>query len=382
MTQGDGVQKSGGVPQRVDGFTRLLEVEVERRPVFVRADLDAPVAPDGTLLDDSKIVEAVPTLRWLLDREAQVVVGAHRQRRDAAAGGAPPESAEPESLEPCAARLAELLDTEVYLPDQSTGLLAKKLRTELRPGRLLVLENLLRDPREATGDPALGRALSEGIEVYVGDCLAGREELSSLVSLPRFVRERAIGLRLEQELVHANRLRHAWEQGLVLLLGGTFGERCALLDHALSHPRAVVVPMGELGSQLVRASAGADPLDSSELAEARSWLAKANARNLTLELGLGGQAVHRACERLGRARATLCLGARHAASDRDDALLASAVQGTGLLVVVHDLETPARALLDQPQRSRSVFVSTGGDALERLLCEQKLPGVEALRRVA
>jgi phosphoglycerate kinase len=379
--------QSVGGHASVDGFTRLAEIEVERRPVFVRADLDAPVGADGTLLDDTKILAAVPTLRFLLEHEAQVVVGAHRSvsgaRGVSASGARDPEPVA--TLEPYAARLAEVLETEVYLPDRSTGLLTRKLKNELRPGRLLVLENLLLDPREARQDVAFGHELAEGMEVYVGDCLAGPHTHTSLCMLPKFVRERALGLRLEQELVAANRLRHAFGHGLVLLLGGDFGQRSALLDHALLWPGACVVPVGNLRELLVRAErARPDPNDHDAvvLAQARSWLAKANSRGLGVELADDSEALTRTTERLSRARATLVVGRPSANAPRDAALLTSSVKGSGLLVAVHDESGLAGDLAQRPDRSRGVFISTAGDAFERLLCEQKLAGVEALRRAA
>jgi 3-phosphoglycerate kinase len=197
------------------------------------------------------------------------------------------------------------------------------------------------------------------------------------------VHERAVGLRLEQELVMANRLRHAWEQGLVLLLGGSFAERRALLDHTLLHAGSSVIAMGALAQELTRASrARPDPndRDTAGLAQVRSWLSKASSRGLSVELGADSAALARATEKLGRARTTLVLGARNMGAARDGALLAASVQGAGLLVIAHDVGSPASDVLEQQSKSRSVFVSTAADALERLLCEQKLAGVEALRR--
>jgi hypothetical protein len=172
---------------------------------------------------------------------------------------------------------------------------------------------------------------------------------------------------------------------LVLLLGGDFGQRSALLDHALLWPGACVVPVGNLRELLVRAErARPDPNDHDAvvLAQARSWLAKANSRGLGVELADDSEALTRTTERLSRARATLVVGRPSANAPRDAALLTSSVKGSGLLVAVHDESGLAGDLAQRPDRSRGVFISTAGDAFERLLCEQKLAGVEALRRAA
>jgi 3-phosphoglycerate kinase len=347
------------MPFNVDGFVRLSELDVERRRVFVRADLDCPLDAEGQVQSDAKLCAALPTLRTLLDQEAQVVVGTHLSSSE---GGVP------RSIEPCAARLCELLEAEIYLPDESTGLLPRKLANELRPGRLVVLENLLRDPREADGDESLGRALARGIEVYVGDCLAGPHELASIAKMPQLVHERAIGVRFEAELVAANRLRHAWGKGMVLVVAGAFRERRGLLEQAIEQPGVVVCAAGELGRTVndARQQGESRDADATLLAEARTWLAKAARRGVTVEVD---EAVF--AKLLERARATLFVGSAPSFST----LLDAARRGSGFITLVE-----SGPLLDTSSFERSGFVSTAGEAFIGLLCEHKLAGVEALRR--
>lgn len=386
-------------PQQ-DGFKRLLEVEVDRQRVLVRADLDAPVDANSELIDDSKVVAAAATLRWLLDREAQVVVAAHR---GSAAGTTNPKH-DPKSLLPCAARLAELLNAEVYLPDENLGLLSRKLVNELRPGRLVVLENLLWDPREAEGDMGFASQLAEGIELYVGDCLAGPHHFASMQTLPKLVRERVLGLRLDAELVAINRLRHAWSQGLLLVVAGSFEQRARLLEFALEHPRVRIGAMGTLASELKQAS-------RSKTAEARirSWLDRSSLSGVEVEileskgpstdpgqepsdrpveqsldrsLDLSAETKARLAAMLQRAKTALGVGltAESLLSGGSLGDLLGDVDQSGFTALVGCEGTGRLMNADESDLARMGFISTADDAFISLLCQQKLAGVEALRR--
>jgi 3-phosphoglycerate kinase len=371
----------------VDGFLRLSDVDVERRRVFVRADLDCPFDEAGALAADDKLRAVLPTLKALLEREAQVVVGAHLAPRSDGL------EASPRSLEPCAAKLAELLDAEVYLPDRCTGLLTQKLIAELRPGRLVLLENLLADPREAAADASLARDLAQGVEVFVGDCLAGPHQLCSMIELPRLVRERALGLTLERELVVANRLRHEWGPGLVMVVGGRFAHYRAVLAFAAASPGVTVLAVGELARSLSErptdtseataaedAAALADAPSASEKAEARAWLQKAKTRGVIVELGNDSEVVDRMVPAFERARATLLVGVLpvDAASK---AAISAASRGSSIVASVDGPSEDILTLLDHPGPPKTRFVSSGGQSFLALLCGQKLAGVEALRRV-
>lgn len=387
-----------------DGFKRLLEVEVDRQRVLVRADLDAPVDANGELIDDSKVVAAAATLRWLLDREAQVVVAAHR---GSAAATTNPNQ-EPKSLLPCAARLAELLNAEVYLPDENLGLLSRKLVNELRPGRLVVLENLLWDPREAEGDMGFASQLAEGIELYVGDCLAGPHHFASIQTLPKLVRERVLGLRLDAELVAINRLRHAWSQGLLLVVAGAFEQHARLLEFALEHPRVRIGALGTLAAELKQAS-------RSKTAEARirSWLDRSSLSGVEVEIlesqGSStdpgqepsdpslGRSLDRALDRsldlsaetktrlaamLQRAKSALGVGlnAESLLSGGSLGSLLGEPDQNGFTALVGCEGTGRLMSADESDLARMGFISTADDAFISLLCQQKLAGVEALRR--
>lgn len=389
-----------------DGFVRLRDITVERSRVFVRADLDCPSTAGGELSDDAKLVAIVPTLRALLEKEAQVVVAGHR--------GDQTERNPRGDLEPVAARLAELLDTEVYLPDESIGLLSKKLVNELRPGRLVVLDNLLYDVRESEGDASFARELADGVELYVAECLSGPHHYASIFRMPKCVRQRVIGLHFEQELIAVNRLRHLWSNKSVLVAGGRFDQRLPLLNWA-GQQRLTVCVGGALARTLFRAGGKQQPIDEAdrtELAAARSWLRRARDQGAEVllptsvvcdgsaterelsELGpqmrlldVGAETAERYAARIEQAPSSLVVGSfsegfASAGAERSgtQTILDGCTRSVGFSTIVDEPDLAVRSLLDEIALQRIGFISSAGAAFVSLLCHQRLAGVEALRQ--
>lgn len=151
----------------------LDDLEVAGRTVLVRADFNVPLAdgPDGpddtkVITDDGRIQAALPTLTYLRERGAKVIVVAHLGR----AKGVVTEGL---GLQPVADRLSELLDADVEVADDITGPHARAMAAALEPGDVLLLENIRFDPREtskvAEERQALAAELAALADVYVSD---------------------------------------------------------------------------------------------------------------------------------------------------------------------------------------------------------------------
>ncbi len=151
----------------------LDDLEVAGRTVLVRADFNVPLAdgpggPDDTkvITDDGRILAALPTLQYLREHGAKVVVAAHLGR----AKGVRTEGL---SLQPVADRLSELLDADVEVADDITGPHARAMVAALEPGDVLLLENIRFDAREtskvAEERQALAAELAALADVYVSD---------------------------------------------------------------------------------------------------------------------------------------------------------------------------------------------------------------------
>ena len=139
----------------------VRDIDPRGKRVLVRCDFNVPL--DGAAITDEKrIVEALPTIRYLKEAGARVILCSHL--------GRPKGKADPKySLAPVAARLGELLGCPVPLAADVTGESARSLADSLRDGEVMLLENVRFDPREEKNDPAFARELASLAELYVND---------------------------------------------------------------------------------------------------------------------------------------------------------------------------------------------------------------------
>ena len=139
----------------------IEDVEVSGRKVLVRCDFNVPLK-DGVITSDKRIVEAIPTIKYLLDHKAAVILCSHM-------GKPKGEVNKKYTLAPVAARLTELLGQNVPLAPDTIGPETKKLAAALKPGEVLLLENTRFDKREEANDPEFAKELASMAEIFVND---------------------------------------------------------------------------------------------------------------------------------------------------------------------------------------------------------------------
>jgi phosphoglycerate kinase len=157
---------------------RLEDLPLKKgQRALVRVDLNVPLR-DGVVEDDLRITTALPTINWLRDRGAVVVVAGHL--------GRPKGEVDPQfSMAPVAARLRELLDCDVQLAPAVVGPRVEPLVASSSPGDVVLLQNLRFEPGETKNDPAFCINLSELGDVYVNEAFgASHREHASIVGPP------------------------------------------------------------------------------------------------------------------------------------------------------------------------------------------------------
>ena len=185
------------------------------RRLFIRVDFNVPLdKKTGKITDDARIREALPTIRFAMEKGAKVILASHMGRPK-------PGKHEGLSLEVCGDRLAELTGWEVHVPDDCVGDAAKKVIMDLRPNQVCLLENLRFHPEEEANDEGFARQLAELCDVYVDDAFGCVHRAhASVHALPLLVRDRAAGMLLERELKALGRVVHNPEKPFVAILGG------------------------------------------------------------------------------------------------------------------------------------------------------------------
>lgn len=211
---------------------------MEKR-VLARVDYNVPLNGDA-VGDDSRLVATLPTLHYLRERRAKVVMCAHL--------GRPKGKPDPRySLRPVAERLSRLLDRNVGFCPDAVGVRAQEMASRLDPGGLLLLENLRFYPGEEANDAGFARQLAELGEAYVDDAFgaAHRAHASTVGVAQCFPRAAAAGLLMERELDYLGRVRAAREHPFLVLVGGAkASDKLPLLTHFLSKADQLLIGGG------------------------------------------------------------------------------------------------------------------------------------------
>ena len=141
----------------------VQDVDVKGKKVLLRCDFNVPQDKEtGAITSDKRIVAALPTIRYLLDNGAAVIACSHL-------GKPKGEWKMKLTLAPVARRLSELLGQEVIFAKDIVGEDAKAKAAALKPGQIMLLENLRFDIREEKNDPGFAKELADMAELYVSD---------------------------------------------------------------------------------------------------------------------------------------------------------------------------------------------------------------------
>lgn len=192
----------------------LRDIELTGKRALVRVDFNVPMNEAGEITDDLRIRTVLPTLRYLLEQKARVIVCTHMGRPKG-------QRVEKYSLAPVAAYLANLLGQPVPLAPDCIGPEVAAAVEALQDGQILMLENLRFHPEEEKNDPEFSRQLASVADVYVNDAFAvSHRAHASVVGVTLHVREKAAGFLLQKEVEYFHRSIDAPQRPLVAIVGG------------------------------------------------------------------------------------------------------------------------------------------------------------------
>ena len=215
----------------------IRDADVAGKRVFVRVDYNVPLA-DGKVTDDSRIRASIPTITALIRGGASVILASHLGRPD----GKVQDSLR---LRPVGQRLTELLRRNVPVTGDALGVGTEDAVKRLRPGELLLLENLRFHPEEEKNDPAFAAALAAYADIYVNDAFGTAHRAhASTVGIAKLLPAYA-GLLMEREIEMLSKLLEAPEHPFAAILGGAkVSDKIAVIDNLLTKVDMLVLGGG------------------------------------------------------------------------------------------------------------------------------------------
>jgi phosphoglycerate kinase len=196
-------------------YKSIRDLNLKGKRVFIRVDFNVPLDETGQkITSDTRIRAALPTIQLALEKGAAVILASHL--------GRPKGKPNPKmSLAPVAARLGELLGKPVQLAPDCIGPEVEKLAKTLKPGDVLLLENLRFHAGEEANDPEFAKKLAVLCDVYVNDAFgAAHRAHGSTAGMVDYVKESAAGLLMEKELNYLSKAVSQPEHPYVAIVGG------------------------------------------------------------------------------------------------------------------------------------------------------------------
>ncbi|SNZ13537.1 phosphoglycerate kinase [Hydrogenobacter hydrogenophilus] len=192
---------------------KLRDINVSGKRVLVRVDFNVPIDQQGNIEDDTRIRASLPTIEYLLDAKAKVILMSHL--------GRPKGKDQKYSLLPVAKRLSRYLNKDVIMAEDCVGPGVKALVDKMKEGDVVLLENLRFHKEEEENDEGFARELASLGEVYVSDAFGTcHRKHASVYTVPKILKPAVMGFLLEKEISYFEKAMVNPQRPVVALLGG------------------------------------------------------------------------------------------------------------------------------------------------------------------
>ena len=215
----------------------VKDIDVKGKKVLVRVDFNVPIK-DGKITDDTRIRAALPTINYLIDQGAMLILCSHL--------GRPKDEPDPAySMKPVAEYLGELLNKKVAFAEDCIGPKAEAAAAALKPGDVLVLENTRFHKEEKKNDPEMARQLASLADVFVNDAFGSAHRAhASTEGVTKFLPSVA-GFLLEKEIKYLDQAIEDPKRPFVAILGGAkVSDKIGVIKNLLTKADTVLIGGG------------------------------------------------------------------------------------------------------------------------------------------
>ncbi len=275
----------------------IRDINVNNKRVIVRVDFNVP-CKNGIISDDTRIVAALPTIQYLLDKGASIILMSHM--------GRPKGKRNMEySLAPVAKRLADVLGRPVRFAEDCVGEETAKMAAAMKPGDIMLLENLRFHPEEEKNDPEFAKALADLADIYVDDAFGSAHRAhASTVGIASFL-PAVCGLLIEKEIVSLGKAVSNPARPFVVIMGGAkVSDKISVIENLLTKVDSLLIGGGMANTFFAAQGYNmqASKVEEDKLDLTRSFLSSELAERIQLPLDViaassfDANAEHIACE--------------------------------------------------------------------------------------
>ncbi len=257
----------------------VRDIDVSNKKVFLRVDFNVPISAEFKILDDNRIVQALPTIKYLREQGAKIILCSHLGR---------PNGVDTKlSLRPVVARLSKLLQQSVTLVEDIYSADATKLINNMQSGDIVMLENIRFFAEEENNDPDFAKHLASFADVYVNDAFATMHRKHASTYGVAELLPNAIGFLVEKELFAFDKVLNSDKHPFVLLLGGAkVTDKLPIIEHLLDKVDVILIGggMSYTFTKAIGGEIGGSLVDNNSIEVAKAIMDKAKERNIKVVL--------------------------------------------------------------------------------------------------
>ena len=258
----------------------IKDIDVNGKKVFIRVDYNVPMDENQNITNDKRIVATLPTLNYLLENNAALIIACHL--------GRPKGERVPEfSVAPVAKKLGEIMGKEVKFASDCVGPEAEKMAADLKPGEILVLENLRYHKEEEKNDPKFAEQLAKLADIVVNDAFGvSHRAHASVEGITKFIPAVA-GFLMENEIKFVGQAVANPVRPFVAIIGGAkVSDKIGVISNLLEKVDTLIIG-GGMANTFVAAqgfNTGKSLVEADKLELARELIEKAKATKVNLLL--------------------------------------------------------------------------------------------------
>lgn len=338
------------------------EAQVTDKKVLVRVAFDVPIDDQGQITDTTRITQSLPTINYLLQNQAKIILLSHRGRPQG-------HATSQYSLAPVAQYLGNVLKTKVEFTAGKTEAEISKIVNTLKSGEIVLLENLRFYPGEEKNDPAFAQWLASLGEIYINDAFSDCHRAhASIVGVP-LVLPHYIGFGLQTEIETLSKLITNPDRPVVAIIGGAKLEsKLPVIQNLLSIADSILTGSKFVGENLPDSPKIVLPIDVCQ-----------DEKGMALDIGQ--ETINNYLEKIKEAKTIFWSGPLGVFEDpsyqEGTRKVGEAVVGSGAVTIIGGGDTIA-AFTKFNLLAKVSFASTGGSAMLDFVAGKKLPGLEVL----